>query len=132
MERLLSEAIARSNQALTPGIPNDDGKHANKPSKQPGAPFAVTVDDHFGVTGAAEPIACGAQLRANLAKIVDRAIEYDVDRPCQIMHGLTGCRRRVEYGETSVCQNETTIGPASLAIRPAMPQRLGHRQTALA
>ena len=36
------------------------------------------------------------------------------------------------YGEAPVRQKEATIGPAPLAIRPAMPQYLGHRQPTLA
>ena len=78
VERLLPEPVAREERARCRG--SSQSANANMPfsrSTQRGAALLVEVDDHLGVGVRREAVAARLELRAQLAEVVDLAVEDD-------------------------------------------------------
>ena len=87
VQRLLAHAIARQQQPLAPRIPQRERKHAMQPQQRIVAPLLVGMNDHLGVAAGRETVAAAHQFLAQLAKVVDLAVEYQLDRAILIVIG---------------------------------------------
>src|SRR5262245_59264569 len=88
VERLLAQPIAREEQLAPRGVPDGEGEHASQSLDTGLAPRDVRLQDHFGVAPRAEDAPLRLERRAELAKVVDLAVEDDPVAPGRIAHGL--------------------------------------------
>src|SRR5439155_25453654 len=75
-ERLLTEPVAYEHEPLAGAVPEADREHADEPSGKVEAPLLVRVRDEGRVAGAADLVPCGVELAAQLAEVVDLAVEH--------------------------------------------------------
>jgi len=75
IERLDSQAVARNDQALVAFRPDRQRKHSVEALKAIGVPLEKSLENYFGIAVGFEPVAARLQLRAQLAVVVDFAIE---------------------------------------------------------
>ena len=70
----------------------------------------------------------GLQLAADVAVIVDFAIERDDEAPVGRMHGLRAAGTEIDDGEPTLAQCHAAFGldPDFAGVRSAMPHRLDH------
>src|SRR4051794_39943051 len=78
---LLSEEIARDQQTASAAIPQSEGKHAVELADHSVAVFFIQVRQDFGVGSAAKCVSTFFELRAQLAVVVDLAVEDYGDAP---------------------------------------------------
>ena len=74
VERLLSEVIARRQQAATLHVPQHEREHAAQVLEQPVAVALVQRDDDLAVAVSQECVAVALELAAQLAVVVDLAV----------------------------------------------------------
>ena len=79
-QRLLAQPIAGQDQLPPLGVPDGQGEHAVEMLEEVRPLVLVEVDDHFGVAVRAEAMAGAFQPPAQLAEVVDFAVEDDPDR----------------------------------------------------
>ena len=79
-QRLLAQPIAGQQQLPSPGVPEGQGEHAVEVLEKLGPFVLVEVDEHFGVALGAEVVPGAFQPAAQVAEVVDFAVEDDPDR----------------------------------------------------
>ena len=93
VERLDADAIAREQQRAAAAVPERDAEHAAQVRERVLAPLLVGVDDGLGVGVGVERVAVGDELGAQLAVVVDLAVEDDPDRAVLVAESAGGRRR---------------------------------------
>src|SRR5215217_2268403 len=88
VKRLLSEAIARDQQTASAAIPQSEGKHAVELADHSVAVLFVQVRQDFGVGSAAKCMSTFFEFRAQLAIVVDLAVENYRDAPVFVENRL--------------------------------------------
>ena len=132
IERLLAQAVAREQEPPARRIPDDKGEHAAQPLGQRIAPLFVAVDQHLGVALAAEEMALGDQLGAEIEVIVDFAIEGDVNGAVLVAHRLRAEGREVDDREPPMPERDRAVGEEAAAVGAAMSDHGGHPAQQLA
>jgi hypothetical protein len=79
VKRLDPDSVAGKHQAFPGLIPESEGEHAVKLLKTSRPELLVCMDDHLGVASGLELVASGFELAPQLAKVVNLAIEDNVD-----------------------------------------------------
>jgi len=77
VQRLDPEPISTGNQSLTRRVVQDERPHAVEPSHAVGAPGIVCREDDFRIGPAMEAVAARRQFVAQLAVVVDLAVERE-------------------------------------------------------
>src|SRR6185312_17172355 len=85
-QRLLAEAIAPEQQRARLGVPQRDPEHAVEPREDAVAPRLVAVDDDLGVRVRVEAVPEPLELAAQLAVVVDLAVEDALHRLVFVVH----------------------------------------------
>ena len=96
-----------------------EGEHAEEVVDAPGAPLAVGLGDHLGVGVREEAVAQPGELLAQVAVVVDAAVEDDGQAQLGIDHGLGAGRREVDDGEPPMGQGHRARRPDPRAVRPS-------------
>ena len=88
VQRLLSEVIARCQQAATLHVPQHEREHAAQAIEQPIAMALVQRDDDLAVAVRQESVAVLLELAAQLAVVVDLAVADQQDRAVGVVQRL--------------------------------------------
>src|SRR5207244_2656543 len=86
--RLLAEAVAREEQALGARIPHREGELAAQVLHALRAPLLVGAQQHLGIGVALEAVTVALELGAQLAEVVDLAVESQREAGLGIAHRL--------------------------------------------
>src|SRR6185437_4138525 len=129
-ERLLAETVARDEELRLAGIPDRKGEHAAQALHAALAPLGVGVQQHLGVAVARECVALLLELGAQLAEIVDLAVEGEREAGLLVVHRLRGADR-VDDREAAMPEPRArSLGSRDLgdamAVRAAMLDRGEH------
>lgn len=124
-QRLLADAVAGEHEPLARRIPQRQREHAVQPLDEAQAVLLVEVRQQRRVAVAADPVAAGVEVGAQLLEVVDLAVEDDRDGA-----GLVG-RRLVALVEVDDAQppmpERRPPGDVDAAVvRPAVQDRQGH------
>ena len=103
-----------------------EGEHAVELLDAGVAVLFVGVDDGFGVGLGAEAMAAGLELAAELAMVVDLAVEDDPDRAVFVGHRLLAAGP-VDDRQAPVTEARPRGVKVAAAIGSAMVQPVGHR-----
>ena len=104
IERLDAEAVAGHEHPPRLLLPDHNGKHALEALQAIRAPGVIGLEHHLGVTVGAETVALGLQLLAQLAVVVDGAIEHDGQPQIGHHHGLMGLLRQIHDLQPAMAQ----------------------------
>jgi hypothetical protein len=127
IELLDAERIARQQHALAGRIPDGEGIHAAQMRDHGGPVAVIEMQQHLGVRLGAQLTTLGHQLRAQLPKIVDLAVEGD-DRPIRAQdHRLMTGRRRVDDRQAPMPQSDA---PRETEPLPGIVQAPRHHRVA--
>jgi hypothetical protein len=91
-------------------IPQGKGVHAAQLLQHGRALGLVEVQQHLGVGAGAEDVALRLQLAAQLAVVVDLAVEGDDELAVGTHHGLCAALAEVDDGQAAVAQGDAAIG----------------------
>jgi hypothetical protein len=89
--------------------------------------MAVTVDQDFGIGIAAKEMAGVFELCAELAEVVDRAVEYDADFAAGRKHRLAASLAKIENRKAPVAQNRRAPVLNPFAVGTAARKGADHR-----
>ena len=109
IERLHTQSVARQKQASLALVPDGEGEHAAHALHAFHAILLIKMDDHFGIRVRPETVSARLQLGAEFGKIVGLAIVGNPNCAVLIAEWLPPGRRKVDDGESSVCQADPTI-----------------------
>ena len=125
VEGLDAEAVAGGEQALLAPVPDREGEHPAQPAHAVRTPAGVGGQHGLGVGLAAPGDAGAGELGAQLAKVVDLAVQHDDVAAVGRDHRLVAARGQVEHGEPPVGQGHPPLGPQARIVRTPPAQALG-------
>jgi hypothetical protein len=79
-QRLDAHPVAREQQRARPRVPDGQAEHPAQARDSRRSPLFIGVDDDLGVRGGPEAMPVTLELGAQLAKVVDLAVEDGPDR----------------------------------------------------
>ena len=125
-EGLHAEAVARGEQALVAGVPDDEGELAAQAVEALGAEVLVQVEGDLTVGLRAEAVAARLELRAQPLEVIELAVVHDHQRAVLVGDRLVA-RREVDDGEAGMAEPKTSVGgdPVPASIGAAMMERRG-------
>ena len=147
-ERLLAQPIAGEHQLLPPGVPNGQGEHAVQ-MRHELRPFVfVEMDKHFGIAIGAEAMPGPFEPAAEVAEVIDFAVEDDPYRTVFVGQRLFAAgevddgqppmaQGHVWHSRPRLCKVPGTAGGGcatvrvpievhTFAVRPAMAEHVDH------
>src|SRR4249920_2048828 len=104
IERLDAETVARQHDAAGIALPQRKGEHALEALHAIRAPGVIRFQDDFGVAVGEEAITLALQLRAQLAEIIDAAVESDSEPKLVVGHRLLRGGCQIKDAETPVAE----------------------------
>ena len=121
VERLDAQRIARQQQRALLGVPQAEGEHAAQLLHHVGAAVGIELQQHLGVGAAAEGVAARGQFLAQLAVIVDLAVEGDGVAAAGAVHRLRAGLAQVDDGEPLMGEPRAPVGgkPQAVAVGAA-------------
>ena len=122
IERLDPEGIACSDGNAAHAVDQYKRVHALETVEHAVTPLQVALQDDFGVAARAEFRAARFELAAQLAEIIDLAVEDDGAAAGLVGHRLIGAVTGIHDRETAEYQRPARLGRAATGIRPAMEQ----------
>ena len=117
VQRLDADAIARDEQRARSRVPDREAEHAAQPGDRVRAPLLVGVNDDFGVGRRVERWPAASSSRAQLAEVVDLAVEHDPDRAVLVVNRLMA-GRQIDDAQAAHPERHALVDPARLR-RPA-------------
>ena len=118
VQRLDAEPVAGHDGAAGVPLADDAGEHAEQPLDPPRAPLRVAAHDDLGVAGGEEPVAEALELGAELAVVVDHAVEDDGEAELVVDHGLGAALGQVDDLEPAVAERDVALRPDAGAVGP--------------
>ncbi len=122
--------VAGEDQALaaraTALVVDREGKDAAQAGYEGVAVPAIELEQHLGVRRRAKSGAFLFKSPAQLAEIVDFAIEDDADLAPGRGHRLGGVRGRIDYRQTRMAERHALVDVDAVAVRTAVLQRRHH------
>ncbi len=125
VERLLSEVIARSEQAATLHVPQHEREHAAQAMEQPVAVALVQRDDDLAVAVRQKCVAVALELAAQLAVVVDLPVADQEDRAVGVVQRLLAARE-IDDRQAAVAERRELVVIDPFAVRAAMRERVQH------
>ncbi len=115
---------ASSALSSDPRIENAEGEHSHEPFEAVDSPRLVSGEDHLGVGLAAEGVAARLEIAAQLAEVVDLAVQRYLQPAIRVDHRLVARRGQIDDGETAVTEANVAIrrAPGPNVVRPAVLQ----------
>ena len=120
VERLFPEPVARHEQTPLRIVPDGEGEHPGEALDARLAVDRVRVQDHLGVAPRSEPTPPGLELSAQLAEVVDLAVEDDPVPSGGVAHRLPAGYeiddRQPRHPETDIAggMDPRVVGPSVL------------------
>src|SRR6266540_4218574 len=127
VERLDAHAIAAQKQPPARPVPNGEGEHAVEPLNQIVTPLLVGVSKDLGVGAAFEAVAVANQLLAKLRKVVQFAVQDDLDRPILVAKRLVPASD-VDDAQTTRAESDVRRGEQPIVVRASMDHSGAHGQ----
>src|SRR5262249_26295561 len=124
--RFAAEPVARQQDAAAVALPDREREHAEKALDAARPPGVVRLEDDLGVALGEEAIALLLERAAQVAEIVDAAVEHDREAERRIEHRLLAGRREVENAQPPVAERDRALREISGSIRPAWRERVCH------
>jgi hypothetical protein len=129
-ERLLAEAVACEEEAAAARIPHREGEHAAQALDHALAPVLPRAQQHLGVGVALERVPVALELAAQLAEVVDLAVERERQSRRLVPHRLRRSYgiddRQAPVAEQHARALASRELAAAVAIGPAMRDRVQH------
>ncbi len=126
VERLFPQPIARQEQAALGIVPDGEGEHAGEAVDARLAVDGVRVQDHLGVAPRSEPTPTGLQLGAQLAEVVDLAVEDDPVPPGGVAHRLPA-GHEIDDRQTGHPETDVAGGVDPRIVGPSVLEEPEHR-----
>ena len=126
IKRLDPQPVAYQHQSATLTLVDREREHALQASDAVGAPGVVCLEDDLGVAAGKKPVAERDEFVAQLAVIVDAAVEDDVEAEVWVRHRLLRLLAEIDHLQAAVTQRDAVEHQAALAVRPARGQLVGH------
>src|ERR1700674_901567 len=120
-----AQPIAGDEQALLPRVPNSEGKHAPQMVDAVLSVLFIEVNDGFGVTVGAIPMAACNQLLAQSQVVVDFTVECDPERTILVAEWLVS-GRKVDDAEAAHAEANPALGVDSFVVGAAMHHGRAH------
>ena len=112
-ERLLAEAVAGEEEPAPAAVPDGEGEHAAQLVDDVLAALLVEVEDDLGVARRLEAVAAPLEVAAQLAMVVDLAVENDPRRAVLVPHRLVAAReiddRQAPHGEADLAHDHLAL-----------------------
>src|SRR5262245_8590732 len=108
-ERLFTYPVAGQEQPSPLPIPDSEGEHPAQPGQTIDAPLLVCVDDRFRVSAGAEIVSEALKLPAQLLKVVDFAVERDLNAAIRVRHRLASRFGQINDRKTAMPQRAALI-----------------------
>ena len=125
VERLDPHSITRHEQGSIPPIPQSESEDAVEPAQHRLALPQVEMQQDFGVRVATEADAAVDQVGAQLAIVIDLAVEDHDDGAIRAGHGLSARGGQIDDGQTAMDEADTLIIHVdATSIRTAMRDEL--------
>ena len=129
VERLLAQAVPDERELAALGVPHRDREHPHEAADGlADAPLLERGQDDLGVGVAAETVSLRLQLPAQVAEVVDLAVEDHHEPAGGRGHRLMAVGREVQDREAAEAQRHSRpgVGPGSAVVRPAVRDGLDH------
>ena len=124
VERLDAEAVARHEERALFPIPKAEREHPAKVRETVLAPVSVGRRNHLRVAVGLKLVSRRAQLRAQLAVVVNLAVENDLVAVAAVGQWLVAARREIENTQPPVREFDLVFAVAEIfhtaPVRPAM------------
>ena len=130
-QRLLADAIAREEQRLVALVPNGESEHAAQVFGAIDAILVVSVHDGLSVAVGIEPVTTAFEFLAQLAIVVDFAVENDPPRLVGIVNRLLAAFQ-IDDGESTHRETDTIVEIKAVFVRTAMMDRRVHLREQIA
>jgi len=98
IQRLDAETVARQEQRALAQVPDGEGEHAVEVRHAVFAPSMIGLEDHLAVAVGEEVIPHLLQFFAQLAVVVEGAVEYQRQMQRLVQHRLARAFREVDDG----------------------------------
>jgi len=131
VERLLAQPIAGEEEPARGVVPDGEGEHADEPLDACLAVDSVGVQDHLGVASRLKPAARGHELGAQLAIVVDLAVEDDPVAAGGVAHGLAP-GHEIDDRQPRHPEPDVAGGVDARVVGAAMLEKAEHRGQELA
>ena len=128
IERLDAEPVAREHDAAGLALPDRESEHAVEALDAARAPFRIGFEDDFGVALREEAISLLHELAAQLAIIINAAVENDREAEQRIDHRLLRCGRKIDDAETAVTERNALLRERAVRIGTARSHCPVHRR----
>jgi hypothetical protein len=125
MQRLLPGAVAREQQRPSRLVPQRDAEHAAKAPERVFAPRLVRMHDRLGVARRVEAVPERLELGAELAIVVDLAVEDDPDRAGLVVDRLPPAGQ-IDDAQATHAEAHAGADMDAFVIRAAVPDHLAH------
>ncbi len=113
IQRLDPEEIAHQHQSALDHVEHREGEHAGQPQQRIAAPLVPRGQQHFGVPVRDEAMPRGFELLAQLAEVVDLAVEHQVMPPVRRAHRLPPGLAQIENRQAPVRKRHRRAGTDS-------------------
>jgi hypothetical protein len=126
-QRLHPQPVAHQKQLAVAIIPEAKSEHTAQSRDQLiDAPLAVAMQQNFRVGLGLKPVAGRFEKRAELAEVVNRAVEYHADGAVGRGHRLYAGSAQIEDREPSVTQDGAIKAGHAFGVRSPAGERTGH------
>ena len=126
VEGLDAEAVAGEHEPPAVALGDGEREHADEPVDEPLAPRVVGLEDDLGVGGGEEAVARRGELLAELAVVVDAAVEDDREAEVGVHHGLAPRGGQVDDAQAAVAERRGSLGPQAARVGPPVAHGRGH------
>ncbi len=126
VQRFLPEPVPHQHQRPLARIPNCAGKHPAQALNTCHAFLFVQVNQHLRIALRAEPVSAASQGSAQVAIIVDLAVEHHPHGSVFVRDGLPA-HGQIDDAEAPHAHAHAPVNPVALVIRAAMPDLVAHR-----
>src|SRR5438874_353903 len=131
VERLLADAVTRQEQTPAARVPHREGEHAAQPVHAGGTVRLPRAQQHLRVAAGGEPAAARLQLAAQVAEVVDLAVEDERDGAVLASHRLLA-GDEVDDRQTRHPERGLAVQIAAGVVGAAVLEALQHRVEDLA
>ena len=121
IERLLTDPVAREEQAVARLVPDGNGKHAIEAFQAIRPPFFIGMQDDFGVAVRAEHMAFRLQLRTQIEEVVNLAVKDNAAGLILVPNRLLPAGQ-INDAEPAHPKEDLPSHPGSIFVRAAMQQ----------
>src|SRR5262249_60252690 len=121
--RFAAEPVARQQDAAAVALPDREREHAEKALDAARPPGVVRLEDDLGVAFGEKAIALLLERAAQVAEIVDAAVEHDREAERRVEHRLLAGRLEVEDGKPPMAERDGALREEPGYVRPTRHER---------